>query len=278
MVCSPMGTWSGEHGPYRQSERLPLYREAVERLLRAGLAYEAWETSEELQSMREAAQSEHGGFRYRRPSDSPEDLQRFYQEGRAPVIRLRLPDEGVVFEDLILGSVEQSLEDMDEFVIIKADGFPTYHFAVVVDDHHMGITHVLRAQEHLLNTTKHIRLYEALGWEPPAHGQCRSSSPRGRKMPSETRPVRRAASASGVERGGDGGGLGMEEEVLRAFMKKKSDSVDLAEAIAELRGRASRDRRPGFPRAGYLPEALVNFLALLGWNLAGSRRSSPSMS
>ncbi len=92
------------------------------------------------------------------------------QEGVASVLRFEMPRKAITIPDLILGDVTVGADEHDDIIIRKSDGFPTYHFAVVVDDHDMGITHVLRAQEHLMNTPKHLGLYEALGWTPPLHG------------------------------------------------------------------------------------------------------------
>ena len=154
----------GPGAPYRQSERLSLYQEALAQLVEKDLAYEAWETPDELMALRKEAESNKTSFVYRRRAYSPADLQRFEAEGRKPVLRCVGSSKDIVFIDEVLGEIRVPAEDMDDFVVQKADGFPTYHFAVVVDDHHMGVTHVLRAQEHLKNTARHIQLYEQLGW------------------------------------------------------------------------------------------------------------------
>src|SRR5206468_6298288 len=117
--------------------------------------------------MRQAAEKEKRPFRYRR--DMP-GRQLTPQEGVKPVLRFAMPHKDITVKDLILGNVTVQADEHDDIVIRKSDGFPTYHFAVVIDDHYMGITHVLRAQEHLMNTFKHLGLYEALGWTPPEHG------------------------------------------------------------------------------------------------------------
>ena len=256
----------GPGAPYRQSERLDRYDAAIERLLEEGRAYLAWETPEELGALREAAGKE--GFRYRRRPE-PEDTS-----GRKPVVRFAVPMErGTIgFTDDILGPVEVDIDEVDDFVIRKADGFPTYHFAVVVDDEHMRITQVLRAQEHFKNTLKHRLLYEAFGWGErfPGHGHMPIIfSMSGGKM--SKRDKAKAARASAREAGLDAAALaaatGLDEETARRFLGKKTDEVSIAVRVAEVLGcELPEIDVEDFRRAGYLPEALVNFLALLGWN------------
>ncbi len=270
--------WLGiEHdeGPYRQSERLDLYREAAQRLLDAGLAYRAWETREELAAMRARAVAATGGFRYRQVPYTEADRARFEAEGRRPVLRFKAPRRPVTVVDLILGEVTVAPEDQDDFVIVKDDGYPTYHFAVVVDDHHMGITHVLRAKEHLLNTIKHAQLYEALGWELPEHAHMPViNSMDGAKMSKrqKAREARAGARASGLSTEELAARLGLERETVHRFMKKKSDDVGIASAIAEELGlELPAIDVIDFRREGFLPEALVNYLALLGWSPGDDR-------
>ncbi len=160
----------GPGAPYRQSERRDLYDAAFQQLLDAGHAYLAYESPAELGAMRDAARAEKRDFIFRKPAYSAEDLARFEADGRTPVVRLEAPGHDATFVDQVLGEITVPEAKLDDFVIRKADGFPTYHLAVVVDDHHMQVTNVLRAQEHLMNTAKHLLLYEALGWEPPQHG------------------------------------------------------------------------------------------------------------
>ncbi|MEC7241659.1 MAG: glutamate--tRNA ligase [Myxococcota bacterium] len=265
----------GPGAPYRQSQRLEVYREYLERMVESGQAYEAWETSEELTALRQAAEAEKRGFVYRRQHYSDEEIERFKSEGRTPVLRCVGSSEDIHFDDEILGPIRVPAEDMDDFVIRKADGYPTYHFAVVVDDHHMGVTHVLRAQEHLKNTARHIQLYKQLGWEPPHHGHMPLIfSMTGGKMSKRdkakvARAAVREAEASREELAAT---LGISADELQRFMKKKSDDMNIVLGVAEALGLALPEIDVmDFRQSGYLPEALVNFLALLGWNPGDDR-------
>ncbi|HUJ75827.1 MAG TPA: glutamate--tRNA ligase [bacterium] len=214
----------GACGPYRQSERLALYREAVERLLDAGLAYKCYCTPEELTEMRQQQIARGLPPKYdgRHRNTPPEEQRALEAEGRVPVVRMKLParDERLVVNDLVRGKVAFNSSQLDDQVLLKSDGFPTYHLAVVVDDHAMGITHVLRAEEWLPSTPKHLYLYKWLGWEPPQYAH----------LP-----------------------LLLNED--RSKMSKRKGDV-AAEA---------------YRRQGYLPEALLNFLALLGWSPGDDR-------
>lgn len=265
----------GPGAPYRQSERLSFYAEALAQLVDQGLAYEAWETPEELMALRKEAEANKTSFLYRRRPYSTEDLQRFAAEGRKPVLRCVGSSEDIVFLDEVLGEIRVPAQDMDDFVVRKADGFPTYHFAVVVDDHHMGVTHVLRAQEHLKNTARHIQLYQQLGWEPPKHGHMPLIfSMTGGKMSKrdKAKAARQMTRESGQELSTLAAEIGMAEEDLRRFMKKKNDDLSTAEALAGVLGVDLPEIDViDFRRSGYLPEALVNFLALLGWNPGDDR-------
>lgn len=158
--CQPEGTC----GPYTQSERLPLYRKAADELLEAGLAYRCFATAEELAEMRQ----NHGGYdrRYRDYSVAEAHLRA--QAGEAHVIRMKVPqDETIEWVDLVRGHVSFASNQVDDQVLLKSDGFPTYHLAAVVDDHHMEISHVIRGEEWLTSTPKHLLLYRFLGWTPP---------------------------------------------------------------------------------------------------------------
>ncbi|MCB9762576.1 MAG: glutamate--tRNA ligase [Alphaproteobacteria bacterium] len=265
----------GPGAPYRQSERRPLYDEALHTLLERGHAYHAWETPEELDALREEAKAAKENFRYRKVAYSDADLARFEAEGRIPTVRLAIPPGDVSFVDRILGEVTVRYEDLEDFVIVKADGFPTYHFAVVVDDHHMKVTHVLRAQEHLLNTTKHLVLYGLLGWDVPEHGHMPLIfSMGGGKM--SKRDKAKAARQDALERGADPEALasstGLPLARIEAFLNRDNDEVEIAEAIADALGvELPEIDVVDFRRAGYLPEALLNFLALLGWSAGDDR-------
>jgi nondiscriminating glutamyl-tRNA synthetase len=209
----------GPAGPYRQSERLPLYHEAAARLIAAGHAYKAYDTPDELDEMRkqQVARGLPPKYDGRHRGLTGEERERLESQGRKAVVRMKLPerDERIVVSDLVRGKVAFNSKELDDQVLLKSDGFPTYHLAVVVDDNHMGITHVLRAEEWLPSTPKHLYLYKWLGYEPPQYAH----------LP-----------------------LLLNDD--RSKMSKRKGDV-AAEA---------------FRAKGYLPEALVNFLALLGWS------------
>lgn len=262
-------------GPYVQSERLSIYQEHFDKLLASGHAYEAWETTEELAALRDAAAAAKQDFRYRQRDLTAEQIAAYRSEGRIPVLRLRAPDHDVIVHDKILGDVTLVADQLEDIVIRKADGWPTYHFAVVIDDTFMEVTQVLRGSEHLMNTPKHLGLYEALGWKPVDHGHMPLIfNPGGSKMSKrdKAKAARAAARQERDARGEQGVAwlatlTGIDEADLTRFMKKKSDDIPTAEAIA----RALDVDLPmievmDFRRAGYLPEALNNYLALLGWN------------
>jgi len=207
----------GAYGPYRQTERLDLYRRYAEILLQQGYAYRCYCTGEELAAEREAF-LERGEVRYqgRCRNLTPQDHARLEAEGRKPAIRFRVPEEhAVTVNDLVRGKVSFDCEGIGDFIIMKSDGIPTYNFAVVVDDHTMKISHVIRAEEHLSNTPRQVLIFEALGWQVPEF-----------------------AHVSLI--------LGRD----RSKMSKRHGAT----AIEQYREK------------GYLPEALVNFLALLGWS------------
>jgi len=270
------------YGPYFQSQRLELYDRYVEQLLAQGKAYEAWETREELQQMRKEAQDNKQNFAFRRPEYTDEQLARYRAEGRRPVVRLHSPGRDVTLTDAILGDVTVEGEVLDDIVIRKADGYPTYHFAVVVDDHHMQVELILRGQEHLMNTHKHELIYRALGWESVAAGHLPTiNNPTGGKMSKrdKAKAARAAVRTAHAERGADKGDYswlaeqtGHPADELYRFMKKKNHRVDLAEAIAKaLQVELPLIEVMDFRRAGVLPEALLNYLALLGWSPGDDR-------
>lgn len=162
----------GGYGPYTQSERLAIYREHVDRLVSQGKAYPCFATREELEQMREelraAGKNPMYDGRYR--DYDPAEAQKRIAAGESHVIRLKIPpSEDVVFEDIVRGTVSINTDTVDDQVLMKADGFPTYHLAAVVDDHLMEISHVIRGEEWLTSTPKHILLNRAFGWEPPRY-------------------------------------------------------------------------------------------------------------
>lgn len=207
----------GPFGPYRQSERLPVYRKYLQKLLQENKAYYCFCSAQELQAEREKAQQEKRDYKYsgKCRSLSKNMIEKYFQEGKKAVIRLKVPDAGqTVVHDLIRGKVEFANTLFDDFIIARSDGRPTYNFAVAVDDYTMNITHVIRAEEHLSNTPKQMLIYEALGFQVPHFAHV---------------------------------------------------SMILAPDRSKLSKRHGATSVEEFRNEGYLPESLVNYLALLGW-------------
>ena len=160
----------GPFGPYRQSERTEIYREYVQRLLDNGTAYRSYETAEELEDMRRAQMAAKVPPRYNGAHRhlTAEQITAYEAEGRPSVIRLKVPSEGsTTFRDELRGDITFDHSNVDDQVLMKSDGFPTYHLANVIDDHLMQITDVIRAEEWISSTPKHVLLYKAFGWELP---------------------------------------------------------------------------------------------------------------
>lgn len=160
----------GEYGPYRQSERLDIYQKYIQILLKEKKAYKCFATAEELEEMREISKTtgKKIGYdrRYRNLTES--EIKQKESEGQKYVIRLKVPLTGeCVFDDAIKGRITCPWADVDDQILMKSDGFPTYHFACVVDDYLMKISHVIRGDEWITSTPKHVLLYEAFGWKPP---------------------------------------------------------------------------------------------------------------
>ena len=160
----------GPYGPYRQSERTEIYRKHAQMLLDRGTAYKCFATPEELAEMRETAarQGLRVGYDRRYRDLSPEEVRAKEKAGLPYVIRLKVPLSGeCVFDDAVKGRITCPWADIDDQILLKSDGFPTYHLAAVVDDHLMEITHVIRGDEWMTSTPKHVYLYEAFGWQAP---------------------------------------------------------------------------------------------------------------
>lgn len=267
----PDGSTCGDHGPYFQSERLAIYESHMERLLESDLAYHAFDTPEELDAKRTAARAEKKAYRYDRAGLSIDREERFSRAGAGEphVVRFRTPDEPIVINDEVLGEATLPQGEVDDFVIRKADGFPTYHFAVVVDDALMNITHVLRAQEHFNNTAKHIVLQAALGLDQPVYGHLSLIfNPDGSKMSKrdKDKAIRTAVKAASLEAPPEGT---ITQEVFEAWLGDKKSQLDHAALI--LMADALDVTLPeinvaDFQRSGYLPEVLCNFLSLNGWS------------
>jgi glutamyl-tRNA synthetase len=209
----------GKYGPYFQSERLELYREAAESLIAQGDAYKCYCSPERLAEMRaeQARRKQPPGYDRRCRNLSLEERAKKEAEGITPVVRFKMPLEGQTrFNDLIWGDVAFENSTLDDLVLLKSDGYPTYHLANVVDDHRMEISHVLRAEEWLSSTPRHVLMYNAFGYEPPLYAHL---------------PMLLGAD--------------------RSKLSKRHGAVSITE----------------FEEQGYLPKAMVNFLALLGWSL-----------
>lgn len=201
----------GPYAPYTQSQRLEIYKKFAQELYEQGLAYADPYTPDEVDAFRKQAQAEKRPFLYRnhRPENPPA------WDGSQP-LRIRLEPKTYAWDDVIMGTITMGPEMIDDFIIMKSDGFPTYNFCHIIDDHLMGITHVLRSQEFLSSIPKFLALHEALGWKPPLNAT--------------TPPV-------------------LDETGKRKLSKRYGAKPILA----------YRDE-------GYLPEALINFMASLGWN------------
>jgi glutamyl-tRNA synthetase len=207
----------GPFGPYRQSNRSELYGAEAARLLESGHAYHCWCTPEELEAVRREQEAEKEAPRYNGRCLRLTDAERaqFAVEGRQPAVRFKVVPEVVGFDDLIRGEVEFDNSLLGDFIIVRADGSPLYHFVVVIDDEKMEISHVIRGEDHLSNTPKHIALIRALGYREPRFGHI---------------PL-----------------------ILNADRSKMSK-------------RKSQTSVTAYREEGYLPEAMVNFLAFLGWS------------
>jgi len=181
----------GEHGPYFQSQRKEIYHQYIRKLIDEKKAYYCFETAEELQAMRKAAEGKKEGFVYPRPEVFPshEDAEKAKAQGKDVTVRFAMPDTDIVVEDIVRGQVRFRADQLGDFIIQKSDGFPTYHMAVVVDDELMGVTHVIRGQEHLMNTPGHIALQDALGFRRPVYAHMSVTvSPSGGKLSKRERP------------------------------------------------------------------------------------------
>jgi glutamyl-tRNA synthetase len=165
--------WLGldwDEGPYFQSQRLPAYRETVDKLLKEGHAYLCYCSPERLETMRQEQARQKRPPKYDRHCRdlTQEERTRLESSGTTPVVRFSTPLEGETsFHDLVYGQVTFRHDTLDDFVLLKSDGYPTYHLANIIDDHAMTISHVLRAEEWLSSTPRHVLLYQALNWQPP---------------------------------------------------------------------------------------------------------------
>ncbi|MDC3417772.1 glutamate--tRNA ligase [Aquibacillus salsiterrae] len=213
----------GDYGPYRQMERLDIYQKYVDELLERGLAYKCYMTEEELEQEREKQKANGQVPKYSGAHRdlSEEQIKQFEAEGRQPSIRFRVPENKTyTFRDMVRDNISFESSDFGDWVMVKKNGIPTYNFAVAIDDHLMGISHVLRGEEHISNTPKQMMIYDAFGWEPPKYGHMTLILNENRKK------------------------LSKRDEHILQFIEQ-------------------------YKNLGYLPEALFNFIALLGWSPVG---------
>ena len=262
-------------GPFYQAERRPLYDRAIDQLIASDRAYPAFETVDTLDEMRRAAQAEKRTFRYRRAAEWDREAALTRMRDEEHVVRFRMPEEPVRVVDEVLGEVEFGEDHFDDFVIRKRDGFPTYHLAVVVDDELMGVTHVLRGQEHLGNTPRHVALQQALDFRGVAHAHLPllfnldGSKISKRDKDKAARSAVRAAIAADAESARRPLESIVPAERLDRWIGDKKSQLEPDELAAI--GSALGVELPGidvedFRRAGYLPDVVCNFLALLGWS------------
>ncbi|TCC03038.1 glutamate--tRNA ligase [Kribbella soli] len=218
----------GDFGPYLQSERMDIYADVVAKLMAAGRAYHCYCSQEELDQRREAARTagQHSGYDGHCRNLSPEQVQAYVDEGRRPVVRLRMPDRPIVFDDLVRGEITFLPENLGDYVLVRANGYPLYPLVNPVDDALMEITHVLRGEDLLPSTPRQIALYEALADIGVGSGR----TPRFGHLP--------FVMGEGNKR-----------------LSKRDKGSGLTEYV---------DR-------GFLPEGLLNYLALLGWSIAEDR-------
>ena len=243
----------GPHGPYYQSQRADLYKAAAEKLLADGFAYYDYALTEEIQAEREAAQTEKRTFVYSRRwmAASDEDRKRFEAEGRQAVVRLKMPREGkLVVDDLIRGQVEFDWAREQDHVIQRADGSCLYHLASVVDDHEMQISHVIRAEEHLSNTPRQAFIAQSLGCELPSYAHLPFVAEPGSRNKLSKRKLSKYLKNRDFAK-------------LLEHGQRIADSVGL-ETDADGFNPVIVDF---YRQVGYLPHAIINYLALLGWSL-----------
>ncbi len=238
--------FGGDHGPYRQSDRKPIYQQYAHSLVERGHAYFAFDTPEELEAQREGAENFTYNFRTRSGlrnslTMDAEAVQQYLESKQPYVIRLKVePGENIQIHDLVRGDVVFQSSELDDKVLLKADGMPTYHLANVVDDYLMGITQVIRGEEWLPSTAHHILLYRGFGWT--------ESMPQFAHLPLILKPV------------GNG-----------KLSKRDGAKFGIPVFPIAWKGETAAESFTGFREAGFLPEAAINFLALLGWHPGGDQ-------
>ena len=274
----------GPAAPYFQSQRKNIYDKYVRQLLDMGRAYYCFESTEELGQLREQAEAQKKGFVYQRPAVFPTEaeVEKAKAEGKSITIRFAMPEGIIVINDIVRGEVSFNTAELGDFIIIKSDSFPTYNFACVIDDHLMGVTHVIRGQEHLMNTPGQQALWQALGFgQPPQYAHMSVTiSESGGKLSKRERPqtLRKAIKARPeiyLGKLADVGGINTEQ--LKDFLAGDSaPDVPAIEAMAKYLGvELPEINVVDFFKSGYIPEAMVNFLALLGWSTGDTREVMP---
>ncbi len=284
----------GPNGPYLQSQRKEqgIYDKYVNQLLEQDKAYYCFDTPEELEEMREDSVAQKKNLMYRRPERFPDesDVKKARAQGRPITVRFAMPQQDIVIQDAVRGEVRFAAGEISDFIIHKSDGFPTYNFACVVDDYLMQITHVIRGQEHLMNTPGQQALWQALGFgQPPTYAHMSVTvSPGGGKLSKRERPkALRQDIVVSVEALKLKAGLhqpqimlqelaevgSLKKEELQSFIEgRTTPDMPAIDAMAEYLGVSLPEINVvDFFRSGYLSETMVNFLALLGWNPGDDR-------
>jgi glutamyl-tRNA synthetase len=271
----------GPNGPYLQSQRMDIYDKYVRKLLEEKKAYYCFDTTEELDALRKKAEAQKKGFVYSRPEKFPDekDVEKARTQGRSVTVRFAIPqDKSIVVSDEVRGEVTFAAGEIADFIIQKSDGFPTYSFACVVDDYLMKVTHVIRGQEHLMNTPGQQELWKALGFgELPkyAHMSVTVSDSGGklskRERPKALRNAIKDIHDIDLEKLAEVGNVTAEE--VNDFVAGKTipDMSSINTMAAHLGVHLPEINVVDFFKSGYLPEAMVNFLALLGWNPGDKR-------
>jgi len=259
-------------GPFYQSQRLGIYNAIVDDMIARGTFYADFTPAADIDKARKAATDRKETFKYR-PADSdilpiPEQQARL-RDGVPHVVRLRSRDEPVQVVDEVLGDVAFAAGEIDDLVLRKADGFPTYHFGVVVDDYTMGVTHVLRGQEHLMNTPRHVALQRALGYPTPVYAHMPLIfNDQGAKMSKRERDqaARAAVKQKQIK---DSPVAAIDAATFSGWLAdtKRQLEAGQLEALAQHMGLTLPEVSvDDFRKAGYLPEVICNFIAILGWN------------
>ena len=274
----------GPNGPYLQSQRRDIYDKYIKQLIDEKKAYYCFDTPDELDALRKEAEAQKKNFIYLRPKDFPDesDVEKAKARDKPAAVRFAMQLTGIVVTDVVRGEVKFGPGQIGDFIIQKSDGFPTYNFACVVDDYSMKVTHVIRGQEHLMNTPGQQALWKALGFgELPkyAHMSVTISETGGklskRERPEALRKIIKATQDIDLEKLAEVGNIALEE--VETFIKAKTTpDIPSIDAMATYLGVALLEINVvDFFRSGYLPETMVNFLALLGASPGGDREIMP---